>query len=186
MKKTTILCSLAASLILASPLRAAEILSLPEPDKKGGMPLMQALTERKSSRDFIPGSTLTLQQTSDLLYAAFGVNRPNGNRTAPTALNFQDITVYICQADNVCKYDAANHQLIKIADGDYRKDCGMQKEMHQNAAAVLIFVSETEKITRGTDEQKKIYGDELSLTPMSKTDGYSHVDPIEIKSGGRR
>lgn len=71
---------------------AQEFSKLPPPDTTGGLPLMQALKERKSVRSFadkpIPQQTL-----SNLLWAAFGINRPDGRRTAPSAMNWQEIDI---------------------------------------------------------------------------------------------
>ena len=68
--------------------------TLPPPQTEGGMPLMQALKARRTSRSFAP-EELTPQTLSNLLWAAFGVNRPDGHRTAPSARNWQEIDIYV-------------------------------------------------------------------------------------------
>ena len=92
----SMLLSLAAlALVPASPAvtQAAEKtvrMELPAPNKNGGMPLMQALNERHSTKMNYSGAPLLPQQLSDLLWATWGVNREDGRRTAPTAMNRQD------------------------------------------------------------------------------------------------
>src|SRR5512139_3590797 len=67
---------------------------LPKPEKHGGMPLMDALAKRQSAREF-ESRELPAALLSSLLWAAFGVNRPDGHRTAPTAINSQEIDVFV-------------------------------------------------------------------------------------------
>ena len=74
---------------------AAQDIILPAPDKTGGKPLMQALNERQTTRSFTQDS-LSLQQLSDLLWSAAGINRPDqGKQTAPSAMNWQEIDMYV-------------------------------------------------------------------------------------------
>jgi hypothetical protein len=72
---------------------AQEVIKLPAPKTEGGMPLMQALKERHSSREF-SSEKLPLTTLSNLLWAAWGINRPDGHHTAPSARNFQEMDVY--------------------------------------------------------------------------------------------
>jgi len=72
----------------------ATSIALPPPEKHGGLPLMEALARRHSSRDFA-NAPLPMPLLSNLLWAAYGVNRPEGGRTAPSALNAQEIDVYV-------------------------------------------------------------------------------------------
>ena len=73
---------------------AASIIVLPSPDTTGGKPLMSCLKNRKSSRSF-DSKSLPMPVLSDLLWAAFGINRPDGRRTAPSAMNWQEIEIYV-------------------------------------------------------------------------------------------
>src|SRR5690606_21966887 len=82
---------------------AAPAISLPQPDISDGMGLMKALSQRRSSREFSP-QALALPMLSNLLWAAFGVNREDGGRTAPSALNGQEIEVYIALPDGAYRY----------------------------------------------------------------------------------
>ena len=84
---------------------SAEEISLPKPVTTGGMPLMEALQKRASGRKF-SDRQLTPQEMSNLLWAAWGVNREDGRRTAPSARNIQEITLYVSTRDGVFEYDA--------------------------------------------------------------------------------
>jgi nitroreductase len=79
---------------------------------QGGMPLMQALKERRSGREF-SSKKLPIEILSNLLWAARGINRPDGHRTAPSARNMQEIDVYVALSDGLFLYEAKNHQLKK-------------------------------------------------------------------------
>ena len=79
-----------------------------------GKPLMQVLKDRKSSRSFSP-EKLPLQVLSNLLWAAFGVNRQeSGKRTAPSAVNWQEIDIYVAMAEGLYLYNAKTHILEQI------------------------------------------------------------------------
>ena len=125
----SMLLSLAAlALVPASPAvtqaaEAATRMELPAPNKTGGMPLMQALNARRSTKTNYSGAALSPQQLSDLLWATWGVNREDGRRTAPTAMNRQDVRVYVALENGVWQYDAG-HALIKVLDGDWRGQMG--------------------------------------------------------------
>ena len=113
------------SLFLAAFAVRAQDVKLPPPVKTGGKTLMDALSERKSTRDFRDGS-LPVQTLSDLLWAANGFNRP-GKRTAPTANNRQELELYIAVKDGLYFYNAKNNVLKLIKKGDYRKNTGTQE-----------------------------------------------------------
>ncbi len=117
---------------------------LPSPDKTGGKPLMQCLTERKSTREFDGTKRLDAQTLSNLLYAAWGVNRPDGKHTAPTAMNRQAVEVFVLLPDGVFHYSPATHGLERISDVDARAQAGPQP-MHADAAAVFVLVADTSK-----------------------------------------
>jgi hypothetical protein len=108
--------------VCAAP-TAADRMELPAPDKTGGMPLMQALAERKSTKKSFSGASLSAQQLSDLLWATWGVNRADGRRTAPTGMNRQDVQVYVALENGVWRYEK-EHALVKVLDGDQRAAMG--------------------------------------------------------------
>ncbi|HOT97761.1 MAG TPA: SagB/ThcOx family dehydrogenase [bacterium] len=119
------------------------IKKLPAPDRTGGKPLMQALNERHSTRSFSE-QKLPEQTLSDLLWAAFGVNRADGRRTAPSARNWQEISLYLAMADGVYLYDAAAHALQRVSSEDVRKLTGMQ-DFVVKAPLNIVYVADTQK-----------------------------------------
>jgi len=144
--------------LLISPLSSEEkeTLKLPPPQTEGGKPLMQCLKLRQSSREF-SSEKLPLQTLSNLLWAAYGINRPeSGKRTAPSAVNWQNIDIYVATADGLFLYDAKEHALIQIAKEDIRALTGTQ-DFVKTAPLNLIYVGDFSKIPRGTDEDKRFY-----------------------------
>ena len=115
------------------------VVKLPEAPREGGMGLYGALGRRKSSRDF-EGGTILPEAWSRLLWAASGVNRPDGRWTIPTALNKQDLRVYVLDEDGVWLYDPATHSLTCRTAGDHRADAGRQPFV-ADAAANLVYVA---------------------------------------------
>lgn len=130
------------SLFVMSCSISAQDIRLPAPHRTGGKPLMQALNERKSIRSY-QDKELTLQQLSDLLWAANGFNRDD-KRTAPTANNRQELELYVTTKNGIYFYDARNHLLKEVKKGDYRARAGTQDFVAQ-AALNLIFVSDLNK-----------------------------------------
>jgi len=134
-----------------------ESLALPAPTTVGGMPLMTALANRRSSREFSP-DPLTLQMLSDLLWAATGVNRPDtGKRTAATARNWQSLDVYVVTAAGTYRYEPAGHALAPVRPGDLRAATGAQPFVGE-AAVNLVYVSDGAKMPRVEDAaQRALY-----------------------------
>lgn len=150
MKKITVLSCLALSVFAVC---AAEIV-LPKADLKSGKPLMECLSLRRSSRNF-SSKALPLQMISEILFAADGINRPDGHKTVPTAMNRQNQTVYAVTKDGVYLYNNKKHSLVLVNKGDFRKNCGMQP-FHAKAPMVIVFVSDMAAIGN-TPEQKAMY-----------------------------
>lgn len=106
---------------------------LPAPQTRGGKTLMEALTLRQTQRDFLPQKEIDAQTLSNLLWATWGINRPQlRKRTAPTAINSQAIDVYVATAQALWRYDAKENKLLLHKKGDLR--CGKFKE-----APVLFY-----------------------------------------------
>ena len=126
--------------------------ALPTPQTTGGKPLMQVLKERKSVRDFGP-EPLSRQTISNLLWAAWGVNREDGRRTAPSASNRQEIDVYAVMADGAYLYDAQANALKPVALADLRKFAGTQAYV-AGAPLNLIYVADTAKL--GGDDAARL------------------------------
>ncbi len=127
--------------LMVHPLASQEI-KLPVADREGGKPLMEVLSNRKSDRKF-QEKELTLQQLSNLLWAANGFNRDD-KRTAPTANNRQELELYVTLKSGIYFYDASNHLLRMIKEGDHRKSTGMQ-DFAAFVPLNVIFVSDLEK-----------------------------------------
>jgi SagB-type dehydrogenase family enzyme len=142
------------------PLIAQDIV-LPAPDKTGGKPLMQALNERQTTRSFTTDS-LTLQQLSDLLWAGFGINRTDQKkRTAPSAMNWQEIDLYLTMQVGSYMYDAESHSLKFINNKDLRKETGSQSFV-ADAALNILYVADMGK--RGMKEGDVIKDSDLFMT----------------------
>jgi len=124
--------------IAAAP--AQEVVKLPAPKTEGGMPLMQALKERRSGREF-SSEKLPIETLSNLLWAAWGVNRPDGHRTAPSARNMQEIDVYVSLSDGLFLYEPKQHQLQKILGEDVRAATGSNPYV-KDAAVNLVYVAD--------------------------------------------
>jgi SagB-type dehydrogenase family enzyme len=146
------------ALIFPALILAAELqeIKLPQPRLEGSKPLMQALAARSSSREF-SSAELPLQVLSDLLWAADGINRPeSGKRTAPSAVNWQNIDIYVALKNGLYIYDVKAHSLKPILDQDVRAATGMQ-EFVKDVPLDLVYVADFSKINRGTDEDKNFY-----------------------------
>ena len=119
-------------------------IQLPKPQMTGGMPLMQALAQRQTTRAFAD-KPLPLQTLSNLLWAAFGVNRPRAvkaglGRTAPSAMNKQEIELDVVLADGVYVYEAEENRLRLVVAGDMRGKVGTDAAVH--AAVTLVYVAD--------------------------------------------
>jgi nitroreductase len=119
---------------------AVRAIDLPPPDKRGGVPLMQALAHRRSSREFARRA-LPLPVLSGLLWAAFGVNRRGGGRTAPSAIDAQEIDVYVALPSGAYLYDAKRHRLQLVAGKDLRRITGYQ-DFVDDAPLDLVYVAD--------------------------------------------
>lgn len=123
----------------------AQDIVLPEPAREGGMPLMQALNERHSTRTFTK-EELTPRQLSDLLWAAWGYNRKEEKkRTAPSSRDFQEIDVYVSMASGLYVYDAAKNILKQVHNRDIRALCGSQ-DFVAKAPLNIVYVADMAKV----------------------------------------
>lgn len=130
--------------------------ALPAPQTTGGKPLMQALKERRTVRDY-SSQAIPPQVLSNLLWAAFGVNRPNEKgRTAPSAHDVQEISIYVVTEQGVWLYDGIQHQLLPVHNKDIRALTGKQGFV-KTAPLNLVYVSDWSKFTDDTDDYKRFY-----------------------------
>jgi len=145
-------------IVFATSSAAQELkpLELPKPQMQGGRPLMQVLKDRASSREFSP-EKLPPQVLSNLLWAAFGVNRPeSGKRTAPSAMNWQEIDIYVATAEGLYLYDAKAHRLNPVLAEDIRAATGGQ-EFVKDAPVNLAYVADLARTGDASAEDRVFY-----------------------------
>ena len=131
-------------------------IKLPVPQTSGGMPLMEALKDRHSTREFST-KALSQQQLADLLWAAAGVNRTqSGKRTAPSARDWRETDIYVVMADGAYRYDAVANELKPVVDRDIRALTGMQ-DFVASAPLNLVYVADFNRMDDAGDEQKAFY-----------------------------
>ena len=135
--------------------KSGKSIKLPAPDKRGGLPLMQALAKRRSSREFAH-KPLPLPVLSSLLWAAFGVNRRGGGRTAPSAIDAQEIDVYVALPDGAYVYDAKAHALRLVAASDLRRVTGYQ-DFVDEAPLDLVYVADHRRMRLVPVAQRESY-----------------------------
>ena len=140
-----------------SSLTAAEVIKLPEPEKEGGMPLNEALSKRKSSRDFDETKDISLELLSQALWSAYGTNRPKGYKTVPSAVAWYPLRVFAFLKEGVYEYDANNHTLTRVLSGDYRDMTGTQTELVTSAAVDFVFIADLNKKSSLDEEHKYRY-----------------------------
>lgn len=115
-------------------------IQLAEPDTVGGVALLQAMKNRKSDREF-KSDNLSLEHLSGILWAANGVNRPNGKRTVPSALGLYPLKTYAVLSNGIYLYDPAKHELQPVVEGDYRNLAGLQPFV-EIAPLNLVFIAD--------------------------------------------
>lgn len=143
------------ALLLVATMQAQDLktIRLNTPDKTRGNSVMQALSDRHSDREYA-AKDLSLQDLSDLLWAANGINRPDGKRTAPSALNKQDIDIYVIMKAGAYRYDAQANSLQPVAKGDHRSAVASGQEFVKSAPVSLVLVSDLSRFGNITDHTK--------------------------------
>lgn len=131
-----------------------KLLTLNQPDKKRGLPVMQAL-EKRASADVFSSKKLTLADLSDLLWAANGINRPElKKRTSPSALNAQDIDVYVFMEEGIYLYNAIVNILDPVAKGDYRMLLAGRQQDIADSPVILLLVSDISRFSSGENSSR--------------------------------
>jgi SagB-type dehydrogenase family enzyme len=155
MKK--IIISLTALFMTLSNVNSQELqaIKLNSPNKSRGSAVMKALSDRHSDREY-DAKDISLQDLSDLLWAANGVNRSNGNRTAPSAMNRQEIDVYIVREDGTYLYDAADNTLKPLSKGDYRKAVAGGQDFAATAPVCIVLAANLEKLGDPASEHTRL------------------------------
>lgn len=152
MKKSLILLCIVA---FTTPLFAqlSKNIELPKPNLERGVSLMKALSLRQSAKKF-DAEKINVNDLSDLLWAANGINRPeSGKRTAPSALNAQDIDIYVFNEDGAYLYDAQAHTLNLIVSDDKRSFFS-RNPLDSKPSTVFLLVSDISRFKFGKEEQR--------------------------------
>jgi nitroreductase len=140
----------------AAPAEKLEPVTLVKPQASGGKPLLEALAKRQSTRAF-DARKLPPQTLSNLLWAADGINRPDsGKRTAPSAMNRQEIGIYVATAEGLYLYDAKANRLDPVLAKDIRPYAGGQPFV-KTAPVVLIYVADYAKMGDLPQDVKDFY-----------------------------
>jgi len=129
---------------------------LPPAQQRGGMPLMEALKQRRSTREF-SARELPAALLSNLLWAAFGINRPQSHkRTAPSAHDWEEMDVYVATAGGLYLYDPKAHALDQVLPRDLRAQTGVQP--YVGAAPLnLVYVADLSRMAEASPEDKQWY-----------------------------
>lgn len=133
-----------------------EWVTLPAPRTVGGRPLLEAMAQRRTSRDYRP-DPLPVQLLSDLLWCAFGVNRADdGGRTAPSAKNWREIQIYVVTAAGAAVHDPRTNRLCTFVDQDLRAETGMQ-DFVAVAPVNLVYVADLDRVDARDEEERRFY-----------------------------
>lgn len=167
-------CLASCMLFASAPTSMAEAaeIPLPSPQIERGMPVMQALAKRQTSRSFADAE-LSPSQLSHILWAANGVNRPeSGKRTNPSALGVHSVEVYAVTAEGIYLYQPETHALQSVAEGDFRMTTTTGQPFVGQAPLTLVYVgnaSAWENARRlPTDEQQMLY-DSIAAGAMTQS-----------------
>ena len=152
--KKIIICICFDILTAALSAQNTKTIVLNSPNLKRGLPVMEALSLRASAAEFT-SKELNLQDLSDLLWAANGINRKEiGKRTAPSALNAQDIDIYTIAKEGIYIYDAVNHVLNTVVSGDHRYLVAGRQVDVAKAPVILLLVSDISRFKIGEEAAK--------------------------------
>jgi SagB-type dehydrogenase family enzyme len=141
-------------------------ISLPKPNHSGEVSIEEALSKRRSVRDY-KNEALQLKEISQLLWAAQGITGEEGKRTAPSAGAFYPLEIYLVAATidglvpGIYHYRPADHSLQKIAEGDKRRQLSAAALMQgsvRHCAAIIVFAAHFNRITKKYFERGKYYG----------------------------
>ena len=129
--------------------------------------VMKALSERHSAREYA-SKALSLADLSDLLWAANGINRPDsGKRTAPSAMNKQDVDVYVILQEGSYLYDAKNHQLNLVAEGDHRGAVAGGQAFVKVAPVSLVLISDVSRLGDARKAQTQLMGADAGIVSQN-------------------
>ncbi|MDR2859773.1 MAG: SagB/ThcOx family dehydrogenase [Mediterranea sp.] len=144
MKKVNVLVLLMAMSVTAS-FAADKVIKLLKPNTHRSITLMKALSDRKSTREYAV-KEISIADLSDVLWAANGVNRSDGKRTAPSAMDRKDVDVYVILPVGAYLYDAKEHKLDLVAEGDYRAAVAGGQDFVKSAPLSLVLVTDLSRL----------------------------------------
>ena len=153
MKRTMILAF--ALMVMGGCMPAQEVMQLPQPQKEMlNMSLGEALNIRRSIREY-QSKEITNEQLSTLLWAACGISDPaSGKITAPSAVNMQDIKVYVCTSKGVCLYNPKDNTLVPVISKDIREALAGPQKFVMDVPVTLLLVSDQQS----RDRRNEHYG----------------------------
>ena len=152
----TIIFSILCICVLSVHAQPLQVVRLTAPDKTRGSAVMKALNERQSIREYSTES-LKPQDLSDLLWAANGVNRDDGRRTAPSTRNLQEVEIYVAFPEGIYHYNAAEHVLnLKVA-GDFREAVAASQAFVATAPISILLVADMNKFGN-LSESSRMFG----------------------------
>lgn len=156
MKKVQLL--LVCLMLSAATFAADKVVKLPKPNLNRTGAVMKALSERQSTREYA-SKALSLADLSDLLWAANGINRSDsGKRTAPSAMNKQDVDVYVVLPEGTYLYDAKNHELNLVAEGDHRGAVAGGQAFVKTAPVSLVLISDISRFGDAKSARNQLMG----------------------------
>jgi SagB-type dehydrogenase family enzyme len=124
-------------------------IALKQPNTNGGVPLMQAMQDRISTRQFV-SVNLTLEDLSGILWSAYGINREAGGRTVPSAFGIYPLKIYVVMANGIYEYQPEKNELTPIVQGDYRQYTGDDMSPYAATAPLnLLFYADYSKYKTG-------------------------------------
>lgn len=153
--RKVLLSALLTAFVSAAMAQTASEITLATTPREGGSTIMKALADRHSTRE-CNGKELSDADLSDMLWAANGINRPDGKRTAPSAMNCQEVDVYVVMAKGTYKYVAEGHKLVLVAEGDNRAAVAGRQTSVQEFPVLLVLVADLSKY-KFTDERTKLF-----------------------------
>lgn len=125
----------------ATPVVYGEVIELPAPDLTRGVNISEALQNRRSWREYA-AEKLSMEELSGVLWAAAGINRPeSGHLTAPSAIALYPLTVYAFFEEGIYRYEAKEHRLVRVREGNFMAKSGLQ-DFVETAALNLVYVAD--------------------------------------------
>jgi SagB-type dehydrogenase family enzyme len=130
-------------------------IKLPTPEKTRGASVMKALNDRHSDRAYAPDK-LSQQDLSDILWAADGINRPDGKRTAPSCMNLQEVGVYVILPEGAYRYEEKAHALTLLTEGDYRSAVAGGQAFVKTAPLSIVLSADLTRFGGTINESTKL------------------------------